>query len=147
MDGRLGYVRLLAGQAAPPSPATPLSVRFGDQLSLAGYTLDADALTLFWQSAGQLPADYTVFIQAWDGDKQVAGFDSPPVGGDYPTSLWQAGETIVDRHALDTSQLPPGHYRLLAGLYRLDTGERLPAAGPNGPLPGYAVELGELWIK
>jgi hypothetical protein len=43
--------------------------------------------------------------------------------------------------------LPPGHYRLLAGLYRLDTGERLPAAGPDGPLPGYAVEIGDLWIK
>jgi hypothetical protein len=147
MDGRLGYVRLLPGRAAPLSPAMPLAVSFGDQLRLTGYTLDADALTLFWQSTGQPPVDYTVFIQAWDGDKQVAGFDGPPVGGDYPTSLWQPGETIVDRHALDTSQLPPGRYRLLAGLYRLDTGERLPAVGADGPLPGYAVEMGDLWKK
>ena len=37
--------------------------------------------------------------------------------------------------------LRTGRYRLLVGLYRLDTGERLPASGPEGPLPDYAVEI------
>jgi hypothetical protein len=128
------------------SPSHPLQVQFGDTISLIGYDLEDD-LTLYWQASGRPPTDYTVFIQLWDECEQVAGFDGPPVRGDYPTSWWEAGETIVDVHSLDLSEagvtlpLDPNRHRLLVGLYRLDTGERLPAVGPAGPLPDYAVEL------
>jgi hypothetical protein len=130
-------------------PAHPLAVRLGDSVSLRGYDLSAspDApagrleLTLYWKANGRPAADYTVFIQAWDAAGQVAGFDGRPVNGDYPTDWWEAGETVVDEHALDVSALPPGRYRLLVGMYRLDTGERLPAYGASGPLPDYAIEV------
>jgi hypothetical protein len=128
------------------TPANPLQVRFGETISLIGYGL-GDDLTLYWQATGRPPADYTVFIQLWDGEEQVAGFDGQPVGGDYPTSWWDAGETIVDVHSLDLSTigiispLTSDRYRLLVGLYRLDTGERLPAFGLDGPLSDYAVEI------
>jgi 4-amino-4-deoxy-L-arabinose transferase-like glycosyltransferase len=128
------------------TPSNPLQVRLGDAISLIGYDLDG-GLTLYWQAYGQPAADYTVFIQMWDEDEQVAGFDGPPLGGDYPTSWWEAGETIVDTHPLDlgragiTLPLESGRHRFLVGLYRLDTGERLPAVGSDGPLPDYAVEL------
>lgn len=127
-------------------PSNPLQVQFDDAISLVGYDLDED-LTLYWQANGRPATDYTVFIQLWDEDEQVAGFDGLPLGGDYPTSWWEAGETIVDVHSLDlsragvTSRLKSGRHRLLVGLYRLDTGERLPAFGPDGPLPDYAVEI------
>jgi len=130
------------------SPSHPLQVQFGDTISLIGYDLEDD-LTLYWQVSGQPPTDYTVFIQLWAEDEQLAGFDGPPVHGDYPTSWWEAGETIVDVHPLELSKagvtlpLDPDRYRLLVGLYRLDTGERLPAVGPEGPLPNYAVELAD----
>jgi 4-amino-4-deoxy-L-arabinose transferase-like glycosyltransferase len=128
------------------TPSNPLQVRLGDAISLIGYDLDG-GLTLYWQAQGQPAADYTVFIQLWDEDEQVAGFDGPPLGGDYPTSWWEAGEAIVDVHPLDlgragiTLPLESGRHRFLVGLYRLDTGDRLPAVGPDGPLPDYAVEL------
>lgn len=128
------------------TPSNSLQVRFGETISLIGYDLNHD-LTLFWQAAGRPPIDYTVFIQVWDGDEQVAGFDGQPVGGDYPTSWWEADETIVDVHRIDLGEdglnevLQTGRYRLLVGLYRLDTGERLPAFGPEGPLPDYAIEI------
>jgi 4-amino-4-deoxy-L-arabinose transferase-like glycosyltransferase len=127
-------------------PSKPLEVRFGETISLIGYDLNQN-LTLYWRADGRPPSDYTVFIQLWDGDRQVAGFDGPPVQGDYPTSWWEAGETIVDVHFLQLGQagvtlpMESGRYRLLVGLYRLDTGERLPAIGPDGPLPDYAVEI------
>jgi hypothetical protein len=127
----------------PPqiTPSSPLQIRFGESIFLDGYDLGED-LTLYWQAAGRPSADYTVFIQLWDEDEQVAGFDGPPVGGDYPTSWWDAGEVIVDRHSLDLSGLPSGDYRLLIGLYRLETGERLAASGPDGnPQPDFAVEI------
>jgi 4-amino-4-deoxy-L-arabinose transferase-like glycosyltransferase len=128
------------------TPSNPLYVQFGEAISLIGYDLDGD-LTLYWQANGQPPTDYTVFIQLWDEDKQVAGFDGPPLGGNYPTSWWEANETIVDAHPLDLTRagvslpLESGRHRLLVGLYRLDTGERLPAIGPDGPLPDHAVEI------
>jgi len=155
----IGTVKLVPWQWPEVVPAHPLAVTFGDNIRLTGYDLTAEPQTpgyqlrLIWRPTARPSADYTVFIQVWDEHKQVAGFDGQPLAGDYPTSLWDAGETIVDTHPLDlgrgevTSPLPPGRYRLLVGLYRLDTGERLPAAGPDGPLPDYAVELTSLRVE
>jgi hypothetical protein len=50
------------------------------------------------------------------------------VGGNYPTSAWQPGDVIEDVHPLQASgdlRIP----RASIGLYRLDTGERLPVDG------------------
>jgi hypothetical protein len=143
----LATAKLVPWDWPEAAPAQGARVRFGEAISLAGYTFEEDTLTLTWQAQGRPPADYTVFIQLWDGDRQVAGFDGPPVGGDYPTSWWEPGETIVDVHHLDLDQheraalLESGRGRWLIGLYRLDTGERLPATGPGGPLADYAVEI------
>ena len=80
------------------------------------------------------------------GKRYVAGFDGPPVQGDYPTSLWAPGEIIVDTHSLNLAALPRGEYYLLAGLYNPATGERLPAATSAGPLPDDAVNLGPIRV-
>jgi hypothetical protein len=151
---QIGWTKLVPWQWPKVVPTQPLALTFGGNIRLTGYDLTADPQTaryqlrLIWQPTARPSADYTVFIQVWDEHKQVAGFDGPPVGGDYPTSLWDAGETIVDMHELGlgrgevTSPLQPGRYRLLVGLYRLDTGERLPAAGSDGmPLPHFALEI------
>lgn len=130
-------------------PAHPLSVRLGEVIRLLGYDLvlsdnsatDRYILTLYWEALGQPAADYTVFIQVWDEQRQVAGFDGRPLGGDYPTDWWEEGERIVDPHILDLSSLPTGHYHIQVGMYRLDTGERLPAYDATGPLPNYAVRF------
>lgn len=146
----LATVKLIPWDWPDVAPTRPLAVRLGDSIELLGYDLTTPAvgvadqrlLTLYWQATARPAADYTVFIQVWDGETQVAGFDGRPVRGDYPTDWWEAGEVIVDKHPLDLSALPPERpYRLLTGLYRLDTGERLPAYGPSGPLPDHAVQL------
>lgn len=147
VEPRLATAKLTPWDWPQADPSNPLQVHFGETISLLGYDL-GESLTLYWQATGRPPADYTVFIQMWDENEQVAGFDGPPIGGDYPTSWWEAGETVVDEHPLgsggDRAKWPPqpGRYRLLVGLYRLDTGERVPALGPDGPLADYAVELG-----
>jgi hypothetical protein len=134
----------------PDPPRFEAAPRFGNKVTLLSYRLadDQAALILNWEVQQPLETDYTVFIQAWDiaSNQYVAGFDGPPVRGDYPTSLWAPGEIIVDTHSLDLAALPPGPYRLLAGLYDPVTGERLPAFGPDGPLPDYAVEVGTVQI-
>ncbi len=137
----IATVKLTPWASPQLTPSNPLQVRFGESIFLVGYDLEED-LILYWQASGRPSADYTVFIQLWDETRQVAGFDGPPVGGDYPTGWWDAGEVIIDSHPLDLSGLPSGDYRLLIGLYRLETGERLAASGLDGnPLPGFAVEI------
>ncbi|RMF04729.1 MAG: hypothetical protein D6768_02525, partial [Chloroflexi bacterium] len=72
--------------------------------------------------------DYTVFVHLLDeNDQMVAGSDSQPLNGRYPTTIWQADETIPDTHTLPLPQnLPPGTYRLALGLYHQPSGQRLP---------------------
>ena len=48
----------------------------------------------------------------------------------------------VDEHRLEiAADAPPGDYQLLAGLYQLETGERLPVLGADGRPMSDAVML------
>lgn len=50
----------------------------------------------------------------------------------YPTSIWSPGEVIDDPRANRLpADLPPGTYHVMIGLYRLETGERLPINGSD----------------
>jgi 4-amino-4-deoxy-L-arabinose transferase-like glycosyltransferase len=149
----IGSAKLVPWQW-PATPPSDTPINFFDKATLLSsqITDDQQSVTLNWQVNQPFDTDYTVFIQAWqkfpNGKRaQVAGFDGPPVQGDYPTSLWAPGEIIVDLHPLDLSTLSPGDYDLLIGLYHPPTGERLPAFGLDGPLPDYAANIGVLQVK
>jgi hypothetical protein len=105
-------------------------------VSLVGLDLPAASrgtlpVTLYWRTDGFLDQDFTIFVQLLGADgKPVAQSDAQPENGGYPTSLWQPGEMVRDSHSLKIpAGLPPGEYRLLAGMYLLASGQRLPAAG------------------
>ena len=119
-------------------PALPESVT-------AGATLP---LTLTWQCLATMDRDYTVFVHlVGDGPQPVAQADGPPLGGAYPTSFWQVGERLVDRHDMQLpAGLPAGEYELLVGMYLLETGERLPWLDADGEAQGDAIPLGRLRV-
>ncbi|NJN96805.1 MAG: hypothetical protein HC875_23205 [Anaerolineales bacterium] len=158
----VGQLKLVPA-AWPALPDSPPTAEFrepaGDETSpivLAGYavsgcqnTTQPCQISLKWSAQAQPSADYTVFIQLWPTDPQqpMTGFDSPPLAGDYPTSLWEAGEVILDPHELNLASVPPGEYQILAGLYNFTTGQRLVASAAGAPLPDNAVNLGTLQIK
>jgi hypothetical protein len=116
---------------------------FARAVELLGYDTSAQQgtleVTLHWRSLEPLYADYTVFVHLLDDyDQVIAQDDAQPQGGAYPTSVWDGGEVIVDTHSLALPpDLPEGTYRLRVGLYRPETGQRLPLDG-NGD----SVELG-----
>lgn len=88
----------------------------------------SQSITLQWLLAEQVDRDYTVFVQLRNpSGENVAQGDGPPAGGWYPTSIWEAGEIVMDRHTLllpaDTAA---GAYDLVVGWYDLESGERLP---------------------
>ncbi|HVA25749.1 MAG TPA: glycosyltransferase family 39 protein [Chloroflexota bacterium] len=130
---KLGPTFLWGPLVVPPPPAsdanlTPAALNFGGQIELTGYRASAGELVLQWQALARPAADYTVFVHALDASgKLVAQADSQPLAGEFPTSTWLPGETVLDRHAL---ALPPGTYTIQAGLYELATLQRL----PGGPL-------------
>jgi hypothetical protein len=105
---------------------------FGQQIALAGYqfepTADYLGVTLAWKAqSAQLP-DYTVFVQILtaETDERLAGVDTPPLKGEWPTSRWVNGEVVVDEYLVAIPpDFPPGSYKVIVGLYRPETGQRL----------------------
>ncbi|MEZ4646715.1 MAG: hypothetical protein R3E31_28980 [Chloroflexota bacterium] len=73
----------------------------------------------------------------------MAGHDGKPVDGRYTTLAWQPAQLIQDDHLLTLpADLPPGHYDIAVGLYRLETGERLPVWDvQNEEQPGRAIPI------
>lgn len=129
----------------------------GDALVLRGFDLDEDALhpgqttalTLYWQALADVDADYTVFIHMLDETGQVrVQQDAPPVEGQYPSSLWESGETVQDIHAMKLpADLQPGRYRIALGLYALETMQRLLAVDAQGTrLPDDRIILSEIEV-
>jgi hypothetical protein len=118
-----------------PDRATPLAAQFADGIELTGYALTPRRLTLIWRAAGTPTQDYTVFahVLAADG-RLLAQHDAPP---QPPTSTWKPGQLIVDVHELDLPTDQP--FTLTAGMYRADTGERLPVNGATAPEPDAVV--------
>jgi 4-amino-4-deoxy-L-arabinose transferase-like glycosyltransferase len=79
----------------------------------------ANSIILEWYAAETVPVDYHVFLHLRDAsDRLVAQADGPPLAGWYPTSWWSAGERVTDNHVFALpADVPPGLYRLVAGLY------------------------------
>jgi hypothetical protein len=145
----IGWLKLAPTQAVPP-PAVPTDYRLGDGIRLTGYDLKRESdhllFALRWSCVGSSSRDHTVFVHLLDGDGNVvAQADGPPVGGDYPTSLWAPEETIVDERVLDVENLSSGVYDLAVGMYQLETGDRLPAMDGEGDrLPHDVIPLTEV---
>ena len=132
------------------------AVNFGDKVALLNVDVPERALqpagqlsvNLTWQALEQMDRNYTIFVQVVNAQDQIVGqVDGWPVQGTHPTSDWQPGEVVRDPYRVQLADtLPSGRYRLLVGLYRLDTLQRLPVLNESGVavddkvvLPGLTV--------
>jgi len=150
---------ILRSQADPQplalDPANPVEANFDNQVRLMGYTVEplqpapgeTLRLTLYWQALAPLPYEYTVFVHLRQADGgTVAQADHRPLDPFYPTPLWPIGETIRESSQLALpAALPPGSYELWVGLYRLETGERLPVQQDTSGED--AVRLGQVMLR
>ncbi|MBN1218733.1 MAG: glycosyltransferase family 39 protein [Anaerolineae bacterium] len=136
-------------------PTDSVEAVFGDRVRLIGYTVEPEhpapgqpvRLTFYWQTLAPMSHNYSVFVhlRQLEGGN-VAQADHRPLGNLYPTTIWPVGEIIRETSDLFLPpDLLPGDYELWAGLYRLETGERLPvqndASGEN------AFKLGRLTVR
>jgi len=123
----IGTLKIAPRETRAYTPRVRVEANFANQIELIGYdanvTGDQLALVLYWRARVAPEHDYTVFIHALDaGGNIVAQVDRQPQDGNYPMSLWDAGEQVRDEYALT---LPASAQRIIVGLYRAETGERL----------------------
>jgi hypothetical protein len=90
-------------------------------------------VSLHWRALAATTANYVVSIQMLDSaGKLVAQQDSPPVGGDYPTSAWEVGSPVLDQHRLAIpAGVPPGTYLVQVVVYAAETLQRLQVGGAD----------------
>jgi hypothetical protein len=164
-----GRVHSLAFSVEPQTqpviqPQSAVTAGFDGQIRLLGADLSAPeiragevvTLTLYWQpETAPIPRDYTVFTHvlrpdhAADGSPVLAGQDSPPIGNSYPTSVWQPGEVIVDRHEITIpADAPPGDYPIEVGLYDPQAGGiRLMIVDAAGNPAGDSIVVDSVGIR
>ena len=156
-DRWYGRVRLATYGTSPlpQQPAVVLDADFGEAMHQLGYALSGDSLvpgdilavTLFWEARAPTTEPFKVTVQLLsDAGPPVAQHDGEPVGGFAPTTIWQPGQAVTDRHGvLIPADLPPGNYTLVVAVYHAATGERLPVA-VDGESVGDHLPLAEIAI-
>ncbi len=140
-----------------PARVEPIAV-IGDGIELAAAELSAQTAApgetvdvhLRWQVAAP-PGPALLHLFAHLGDPSAAPLaqtDGPVMGGEYPSSLWAAGEAFDETISLSLpTDLPPGEYPITIGLYDFAGGARLPLVVEGERLPTDAVTIGRLTVR
>jgi hypothetical protein len=142
-------------QMTPPAPQVRQDIRLGTLAKIAGYDLAQDPaaktlrLRLYWQALSETETAYKVFVHVIPpgGQSPVAQHDSQPANGSLPTTAWVKGEYITDEHLIALTDVPPGAYRILVGLYDPASGVRVSAFASDGQeFTNDAAELAQIKV-
>ena len=124
---------------------------FGDQLRLVRYGLTDSSIgwgqklgaQLVWQPVAPRDTDYTAFLHLVDESGHLWGQVDLPLYSERRegSAGWLVGAEESTRYLLTPwAGIPPGHYELLAGVYRSDTQRRLSVEDKQGrPMSGVAL--------
>ncbi len=147
-----------------PQALRPLDARWEGIARLRGYHLTVDGLpiegdeqplrltagaelsiTWLWEAEAALPQGYTVFVHLLGQDgRLLAQHDGVPAWGTRPTTTWQPGDLVLDRHTLTAPALAaPETGVLVVGFYASDTVVRAPLPDGSDALAVASVRLGE----
>lgn len=152
------------GAVVIPEEAAEIGARFGQGIRLVAAELPDQAIwhpgeqvpvTLYWQAEEPIAGQYKVFVHLVGDTYNPATnnslwgqWDQEPQGGAAPTSGWEPGVIIEDGYLIPVdSDAPPGHYRLVVGLYSPVEGGRLSVFDRDGQGLGDAVLLLEVEIE
>lgn len=145
-----------------PATAKPLGVRFGDELTLAGYevlftgTLQDQFVDviLYWQNGDQTPtqeflARVNLVSPSGEVVYQILNYPGevyPDLGTPlFPTASWTPGMWLVDRYQLKRPQPDLAAYQVTLTLFTTTSDFPVPAHNADGtPLPDDTLTLPEL---
>ena len=159
----LGQIRVVSAGAASLVAGEPVGATCGGLTleSLRVHAVEPFApgevvvVDLFWRAQERPAADYTMFVHALGAsyNPRTAGplwgqHDAPPLAGQWPTSSWQPGDSLLDRHvvALDAAT-PAGGYQIEIGLYDSQSGVRAPCINAQGQAVGEQLLLTGFEVK
>jgi hypothetical protein len=137
---------LLPSHATISGLAELLAVRLEAHPYHAG---DMLRVTLTWIVRSETREDFKSFVQLLDtsGTQAIAQSDGDPVSGFTPTSQWRSGEIVEETRELRIpADTVPGTLPLIAGLYRLQPLQNLPAARGAETLPDGRIRLAEIQV-
>lgn len=150
----VGTVELLPWPSPYGDIPNAISVNFGDQMELAGYTVSDLSLvpgqeldvTLYWRGLQPIDLDYVIFVHVIDPATTAiyGASDAQPANWTRPTSSWQPGAIVEDTHTFTISpEAPSQSYELEIGVYlQLDNQfPRLRVLTPDGGMANDFVYL------
>jgi 4-amino-4-deoxy-L-arabinose transferase-like glycosyltransferase len=152
----LEYARIYKVRPDPPSDPWYVQVdaQLGEQILLEGYVLPRGEFApgnivpvwLSWWAVDTPSEQLRVFVHVLnEAGGLVAQSDAEPVYWARPTNTWKPAEQIIDGHGLYLpSDLSPGEYSLVTGMYR-HSGERLTITQAGQPV-GDALVLGQISV-
>ncbi|NTU62876.1 MAG: hypothetical protein HGB05_05600, partial [Chloroflexi bacterium] len=110
---------------------TPLSIDYGDQLRLLGYTVSPGSapsgetvrVNLYWRALQPPETSYQMTVGLVDANSEVWSpktLDRPRDYQDYPpTNTWPTDAYVVDSFELPIDPgTPPGEYRIIAEVFK-----------------------------
>jgi len=118
--------------SSQPRIEYPVSVNFGDEIRLLGYSLPVPRdpvgkegagreveVTLYWQGLKELTEDYKISLRLRDEEGHYWGrVDARPASYWYPTMRWPPAEVMFGQHTIEALPgTPPGEYWLELGIY------------------------------
>jgi hypothetical protein len=124
------YSTFLTFYVTPVAAEPQALARFQDGVELVGAKVGMGdqvvCVELSWYATAPLTDDFTVFAHYVRDEQRMAQDDAQPAGGRYPTSLWRAGELVLDEHCITLPGLPdPSRDEIYLGFYRPEDGQRL----------------------
>ena len=126
LSATLGSLRIVGSESCElPPNAIPVSLAFGDVLTMRGYTLQNSELALYWQVNQPALTDYALMLHFMQGDTMIGNADQAPIAA-YPMNLWKTKQCLSQRYLLT---LPEGTDSLAIAFYDRETFARLPLVG------------------
>jgi hypothetical protein len=131
----------------------PLHLRFGDDLVLLGYDLDAPTLSsddpldliLYWHTLPPVDANYSVAVHLVDEEGHLYGQADNQNPGGYPTQRLLPGEYLLDPHPLEAfAGAPPGPYTLTVTVHDPQTEHSLEVWSADGRWLGVQYALAQV---
>jgi hypothetical protein len=139
-------------------PIQPVAekMELGNVAELVGAEIDGPAaqpggtlgLALGWRALAPTDTSYTVFVQLIDEQGVKAGqIDRRPCDDGCPTTTWRPGDLVGEWFDIPIRPgAPPGRYRLVTGMYDLETGQNLAWRDALGREIGPLASLGTVQI-
>lgn len=142
LDLKLFLTQPPAYESMEPPAQTRVNVRFGEEIRLVGYDIEAGLtpesalpITLYWQVERKPELRYKYILQLVEqrddgGQRVIAQMEQEPYNGAIPTVWWDPGKTIIEYSNLPPiipplTAIDPDRYQLAVQLYRAESLEKV----------------------